>query len=52
MNLKSEGYNGNYKVYVHINKINKKIYIGQTCNDCQRRCGTNGRNYKHSTHFY
>ena len=52
MNLKSEGYNGNYKVYVHINKINKKIYIGQTCNDFQRRCGTNGRNYKHSTHFY
>ena len=52
MKQEIKGWKGKYKVYVHINKINNKIYIGQTCNDFKRRCGGNGNNYKHSAHFY
>lgn len=47
-----KGWSGKYKIYVHVNKINGKIYIGQTCNDFKRRCGENGNKYKHSAHFY
>lgn len=44
---------GKYKVYVHVNKINGKIYIGQTCNSLSIRAGRkSGIGYKHSTHFY
>lgn len=44
---------GKYKVYVHVNKINGKIYIGQTCNSLSVRAGRkSGIGYKHSTHFY
>lgn len=41
-----------YKVYVHINKINGKLYIGQTCQTVKRRFGTNGMYYNKSTYFY
>ena len=44
---------GKYKVYVHVNKINGKIYIGQTCNSLSVRAGRkSGIGYKHCTHFY
>lgn len=41
----------NYCVYMHINKINGKIYVGQTYNIKERwRC--NGKNYFASTKFF
>ena len=39
-------------IYKHINKINKKVYIGQTCLDPERRWRTNGEGYKDSPKFY
>lgn len=41
-----------YKVYVHVNKINGKLYIGQTCKTLKSRFGRNGKNYKNSNYFY
>ena len=40
----------NYKIYVHINKTNGKLYIGQTCNVVEKRWA-NGRGYKGCRHF-
>lgn len=40
-----------YCVYVHINKINGKIYIGQTCKKPEARWN-NGEGYRGSTCFY
>ena len=40
-----------YCVYAHINKINGKIYIGQTKQNPNSRW-SNGYGYKHSPHFY
>ena len=34
-----------YCVYAHINKINGKIYIGQTCLNIEQRWGKNGEGY-------
>ncbi len=39
-----------FKIYAHINKINGKIYIGQTCRDVNRRWA-NGLGYKGNNHF-
>ena len=41
----------NYKVYMHKNKINGKIYIGQTCQEPERRW-MNGEGYKTQSLFY
>lgn len=41
-----------YTVYQHINKINKKVYIGITSQVPEDRWGHNGINYKSSPHFY
>ncbi len=38
-------------VYIHVNKINKKVYIGQTSQKPERRWGKNGYNYKKSSYF-
>lgn len=43
-----------WTVYIHTNKINGKVYIGQTCQDCKQRW-KNGYGYKPkkgSSHFY
>ena len=40
-----------YCVYVHINKINGKMYVGQTCQKPEKRW-QNGGGYLNSTYFY
>lgn len=43
----------NYKIYVHINKINGKIYIGQTCRkNVKERFGKNGIQYQKCPRFW
>ena len=42
----------NYKVYVHINKINGKKYFGQTCYKNPNQRWRNGNGYIHSSKFY
>jgi hypothetical protein len=46
-----EIYNGKYCVYVHTNKINGKMYVGQTCQKPEYRW-SNGTGYVGSTYFY
>ena len=41
-----------FLVYEHVNKINRKKYIGITCKDASVRWGSNGSGYKGSTYFY
>ena len=41
-----------YKVYILENKINKKIYIGQTVLSYTKRMGKNGCNYNNSIYLY
>ena len=41
----------NYKIYAHINKINGKIYIGQTSQKDVRRRWNNGWGYRNNYHF-
>ena len=43
--------NGKYYVYVHINKINGKMYVGQTCRKPEYRWD-NGNGYKNSRYFW
>lgn len=42
----------NFKVYIHRNKINGKVYIGITCQKGERRWRNNGYGYKSSKYFY
>ena len=41
----------NYTVYIHKNKINGKIYVGQTCQDPKKRWDC-GRGYETSPKFF
>lgn len=41
-----------YSVYVHINKVNGKKYVGITIQKPERRWGHNGCNYKRHPYFY
>lgn len=41
----------NYTVYIHRNKINGKIYVGQTCQKPEKRWD-NGKGYETSSKFY
>lgn len=41
-----------FVIYCHTNKINGKKYIGQTCEDPERRWRRNGSGYKDSPKFY
>ena len=44
--------NKQYKIYAHINKINGKVYIGQTCYKNINQRWRHGEGYKRSPHFY
>lgn len=39
-------------IYKYRNKINNKVYIGQTCQTLEERAGKNGYRYNHCLHFY
>lgn len=41
-----------YIIYMHKNKINGKMYIGQTCQTLEQRAQSNGIHYKPCTVFY
>lgn len=41
-----------YSLYIHINKLNDKKYVGITKQDPKQRWGNDGSNYKESPHFY
>ena len=41
-----------YTIYAHRNKINGKLYIGQTSQIPKKRWGKDGSGYKTSTKFY
>ena len=40
-----------YLIYIHVNKLNNKIYIGQTCQSAKERWQYGG-GYRHNKHFY
>lgn len=42
----------NWKVYVHINKLNNKRYVGVTSKPKVEHRWNSGRGYKENTHFY
>lgn len=44
--------NNNFCIYVHINEINGKMYIGQTCQDPPEHRWKEGRGYLGSTYFF
>ena len=44
--------NKHYKIYVHVNKLNGKLYIGQTCYKYINTRWRHGKGYMHSPHFY
>ena len=46
-----EIYNDTYCVYVHINKINSKKYVGQTCRKPEKRWN-GGHGYKENVYFW
>ena len=41
-----------YIIYMHINKLNGKFYIGQTCQGLTKRSGSNGESYRMCLRFY
>lgn len=43
--------NGDYKVYIHINKQNNKKYVGITCQDPIEKRWLNGKGYPHNNIF-
>lgn len=42
----------NYIIYAHINKINNKVYVGQTCQNPEKRWDYGSGYKKHNLHFY
>lgn len=44
--------NKKFVIYEHRNKINNKIYIGQTCQKPTYRWGSRGQGYKNNPYFY
>ena len=51
MNVMNDTNENNYKIYAHVNKINGKIYIGQTKQEPKKRwlCG---HGYEQNQHFW
>lgn len=43
---------GDFKVYIHINKVNNKKYVGITKQNIKYRWRSNGSGYFRSPHFY
>lgn len=43
--------NNIFKIYIHRNKTNNKVYIGQTCQALEKRWGK-GSGYIHNPYFY
>ena len=43
---------GNYKIYKYTNKINNKVYIGQTRQSIKNRAQGKGWGYKKCPHFF
>ena len=42
-----------YAIYIHKNKINNKVYVGQTCQrHVNFRWGHNGNHYKDQPKFF
>lgn len=41
-----------YCIYMHKNKVNGKVYIGQTNQKPEYRWGKNGKRYENCTHFF
>lgn len=41
-----------YCIYIHINTINQKVYIGQTCQKPESRWGINGNKYQRNSYFW
>lgn len=41
-----------YCVYMHTNKINNKVYVGQTCDKLTHRWGKHGQGYKTQKRFW
>lgn len=46
------GETSNWKVYVHMNKLNQKRYVGITSKPNAKQRWRNGSGYKENTHFY
>lgn len=42
---------GRYVIYMHKNKINGKVYIGQTCQNPPEKRWANGKGYSHNPYF-
>lgn len=42
----------NYQVYIHQNKVNGKMYCGQTCKTLKQRSRSNGKGYDECPRFY
>lgn len=42
----------NYCVYIYTNKINKKMYVGQTCQGLHERAGNNGYRYMKNNNYF
>lgn len=41
-----------WKVYMHVNKLNNKRYVGITSKEVSKRYGKDGKNYKQCIYFY
>lgn len=44
--------NGVYSVYVHLNNVNGKVYVGMTRHSLRHRWGPNGEGYKTQQYFW